>query len=354
MASRADKRRKAVVAYNKANAGDNAEALASQGLYFGANGEVLSAPDLGGGDQMYATEGGGGGGYEDGGGGGYAPDPALIEALRRLNEEIAPKAMSEITAAEQAWRMRLAQLQQVQSQESAAIAAQIGGDNMQAQQAYGNAVNPILGDLQAQGFSASPIQQQAALDQQRFADYGQRQQDMSARFGQIQNRSFADRDAAATGQMAGARGVLANNLAQMRMELEAEIAAGGGGGGGGGGRGGGGRGGSGGDAPLSILKALAEANTPLADPRNSVNYTGRHRSMVNAAVGRINEDLSNVGNVQRRFIQQARKQGLNKGGFVKGAKQQVFKPLRKAAPAHQKAQAKRNVSRQYVEMWAQS
>jgi hypothetical protein len=75
---------------------------------------------------------------------------------------------------------------------------------------------------------------------------------------------------------------------------------------------------------------------------------------VNATVGRINDDLSNVGSVQRRFVSQARKQGLNHGGFVRGVKKQVFKPLKKAAPSYQKAKAKKSVNANYVQMWAQS
>jgi hypothetical protein len=138
----------------------------------------------------------------------------------------------------------------------------------------------------------------------------------------------------------------------MRAELQAELAGGGGGGGGGGyGRGGGG---GGSDAPLSILKALAEANSPLADPRQGINYTGRHRGMVNAAMSRINDSLSNVGSVQRRFVREARRANLNHGGFVKKAKNQVFKPLRKAAPGHQKSLAKKNVAAEYVRMWGLS
>jgi hypothetical protein len=187
------------------------------------------------------------------------------------------------------------------------------------------------------------------LDQQRLTDYGQRQEDLTRRFSEIQNRSIWDRGVAGAGQMAGARTVLANNLAMMRAELEGQIAGGGGGGGYGGGGGGGG-----GDAPLSILKALAEANTPLANPLNSVNYTGNHQGFVNKTLGRINDDLSNIGSVKRQFVNQARKKDLNHGGFVKRVKKQVFKPLRKAAPKYQQAKAKKNVAAEYVNMWGQS
>lgn len=285
-------------------------------------------------------------GSGSGSGEGYSPDPALIEALARL-DFYGAQAGQQINDAEQAWQMRLEQLRRLQSEDAAATQAQIAGDNTAQTDAYNRAVNPITADLQAQGFTAAPIQQQAVLDQQRLADYGQRQEDLSRRFSEIQNRSIWDRGVAGAGQMAGARTMLANNLAMMRAELEAQIA-------GGGGSGGSGRSSGSGDAPLGILKALAEANTPLANPLNSVNYSGNHAGFVNKALGRVNDDLSNVGGVQRRFVNAARKKDLNHGGFVKRVKKQVFKPLKKAAPGYQKAKAKQNVSRQYVEMWGQS
>jgi hypothetical protein len=296
--------------------------------------------------ETYDNDGGGGGGVVS-----YAPDPVLVAALARLNDVIAPQAGQSITDAENAWRMRLAQLQQMQQADNAAVQAQISGDTGVQTDAYNRAVDPILADLQAQGFTAAPIQQQAALDQQRMADYGQRQNDLSTRFAEIQNRSFADRDAAATGQMAGARSVLANNLAQMRAELEAQIAASTQGGGGGGGYGGGG---GGGDAPISVLQALARANTPIANPLTTTNYAGPNAGFVKKAIGRVNDDLSNIGGVQRRFVNQARKKGLNKDGFVKRVKKQVFKPLKKAAPGYQKAKAKQATDAAFVEMWGQS
>lgn len=302
-----------------------------------------------GGGEVPSGGGGGDGGYE--GDGGYAPDPALVAALMRL-DSVEANARGQIDAADAQWRQRLAALRAMQEAENASAMKTITGDSATQLAAYNAALNPITADLQAQGFTASPIQQQAELDRSRMADYGQRQGDLSKRFAEIQNNTFADRDAAATGQMAGARAMLANTIAQMRAELEAEIGGGGGGGGGGGyGR----RSSSGSDdASLSILKALAEANSPLADPRSSINYTGRHGGMVNAALGQINDDLSNVGRVQRRFVRQARAKDLNHGGFVKKAKNQVFKPLRKAAPGYQKSLAKKNVSAEYVRMWGLS
>jgi hypothetical protein len=340
---RSKARTEAVHAYNYANGPANAQVMADQGVQFGANGEIIDVPGGGGGTGIdyYDSE-------ARGEGGGYSPDPALVEALSRL-DFYGAQAGQQINDAEQAWQMRLEQLRRLQSEDAAAAGAQIKSDNAAQTDSYNRAVDPITADLQAQGFSASPIQQQAVLDQQRLTDYGQRQEDLTRRFSEIQNRSIWDRGVAGAGQMAGARTVLANNLAMMRAELEGQIAGGGGGGGYGGGGGGGG-----GDAPLSILKALAEANTPLANPLNSVNYTGNHQGFVNKTLGRINDDLSNIGSVKRQFVNQARKKDLNHGGFVKRVKKQVFKPLRKAAPKYQQAKAKKNVAAEYVNMWGQS
>lgn len=363
--SRAELRRSEISVANKANAARNAAVLAEQGLEWVGPGQLGYS---GGGEEYYDDSGANydGGGYEDGGGGyggpvSYEPDPALVAALERLIAA-GGAAGVQINDAEAAWRQRLAQLRAIQEADNAAVASQIQGDAARQAATYESSLNPILGDLQAQGFSASPIQQQAALDRSRFSDYGQRQADLSRRFAEIQSRSFADRDAAATGQMAGARGVLANNLAKMRSELEIAIAesmmggsgGGGGGGGGGYGRSGYGRSGSGGndDAPLGILSALGAANTPLADPRATINYGGKNRGMVNKFTRRINDNLTNVGTVERKFVRAAENKGLNRGGFVKGVRRQVFQPLRKAAPKYQQSLSKRAAKRAYVEAWA--
>ena len=304
-------------------------------------GAVYDTVSAGGGDATDAWMGGGGGG-----GYSYGPDPALVAALARLTD-VENEYRQHIDNAEAGWRMRLAQLRQMAEQENAAIDSTIANDAAQAKALYDAAIAPITADLAAQGVTGSPLQQQAALDQMRLEDYARRQSDLAKRFAQIQQQAFADDEAAAAGQMAGARAILANNIAQLRAEMEAE---GGGGGGGGGyspryrGRGGGGGDGDSG-GPMDFIPP------PLIDFKAGIQYTGKHPRLVKAMIRQINPDLSNTAAVFRRFKKEAVKQGLNKGGFLKQVKKQVVKPLIKAAPKAQQNKAARQLDAWKYMMW---
>ena len=177
--------------------------------------------------QFYAGRAGagaGGGGYSSGGGGAVAnPYAAAGNAAR-----------SEITAAQAQWDARNAQLRNEQQAGGAATLAGLQTQSAQQLDAYKRAINPVQNDLKLQGFSAAPVQQQAALDEQRLAGDQQRNATLSQRFSEVADRSFADRTAAAAGHTAASQMSLAQQLALMAAEASS------GGGGGGGGYGGGG------------------------------------------------------------------------------------------------------------------
>lgn len=192
-----------------------------------------------------------GGGGDYGGGGGYgAFDPAPIlaqfAALRAALQAQADAANTQIGGNADQWRQRLAALQADQTKMETQTLQNILAANQQQQANYQAAVAPVTADLQAQGFSAAPVQQTATLDDQHLKDLAERQRQLSQRFSEINQRSYTDRQAAEAGQTAGAKNIVAMKLADYMLQLEqaqAEALGSGGGGGGGGGYGGGGGGG---------------------------------------------------------------------------------------------------------------
>lgn len=290
---------------------------------------------------------GGGGGWDGGGGGGggYGPDPALLAALAQL-DGFQQQGMDQINGAESQWRERLGQLRASTAADLQRVGGTIQQDASTAKAQYGQSISPILADLAAQGFSSSGIQQQASMDTAHMDDYARRQGDLNSRFAQLQSESFGERDATATGQMSAARGVLANNIAAARAELTAQLSGGGGGGGGGYGGGGGSS-----SLPASILSALADANTPLADIRDGVSYGGRNQSVVNRFINSVNADGSNLGKQWREFKVGARANGLTGGGWLKGVKKNVYRPLKKNNASNNKARRTQAKSSELVRLY---
>lgn len=185
-------------------------------------------------------------------------------------------ALASLDETGNAWNSRLDSLKAEQMRMAEATQASIAAGAQEAQAQASTGLDPLRRDLAAQGVDPSALNTQAGLNQQMLEGYSQRQNDLAKRFQEINNRSFLDRSAIATGTINAQR---ADVNRQTDMAIADLLAGGDGtGGGGGGGRGGYGGGGGSSDITAGDAAALAKANTDL--------QSDQYRTQILGALGR--------------------------------------------------------------------
>lgn len=206
---------------------------------------------------------GGGGGYDDGGGGAYAAQAAAEQAAWDAQvQQQYDAAKTAIGSYNADLLKKLADLRGQQGAGADATSAALRGLASSSRQGLTSAIDPVLADVRAQGFSTAPVDAAYALDQQRMGDMGNRYDAYMRMLQQVQDRSMSDREALANQMNAAA-------LYQLEQNRLAAV-QGGSGGGGGGGRGGGGGGGGSSSDILSAGDASIAADL-AATPRLDFN-----------------------------------------------------------------------------------